>query len=72
MHGAHISHSAAELWAGMPFWTTVQAVSPMARPGWHVRAHGPGCALGWQVAQDTVRVRLLWVRGVMDRCRQPV
>ena len=40
-----------------------RAVSPMARPGWHVRAHGPGCALGWQVAQDTVRVRLSWARG---------
>jgi hypothetical protein len=68
VHGADIGHSGAELWAGRPFWTTVLAVSPVTRPG----AHGPGCALGWQVAQDTVRVRLLWMRGVMDRCRQPV
>jgi hypothetical protein len=29
----------------------VQAVSPMARPGWHVRAHGPGVRWGGQVAQ---------------------
>jgi len=31
-------------WAGRPFWAMVQAVSAMARPGWHVRAHGRGCA----------------------------
>src|SRR5215471_5024287 len=41
-------------WAGRPLWAMVQAVSAMARPGWHVRAHGRGCA---GVARSA---RVLW------------
>jgi hypothetical protein len=61
-------------WAGRPFWATVQAVGPMARPGWHVRAHGPGvCARGGQVAQARREgAFVVGAPGVMDRCRQPV
>jgi hypothetical protein len=44
-----LSSSAQDMWepSGQMGGPGVQAVSPVAWPGWQFRAHGPGCALGW-------------------------